>query len=404
MRTLVLINIHYYYMCVRWLLAVRRLLATLLIASGATWALVVIAFTTTHGRAPDVPMVPASVAQPPVTSHQMPFVIVFESGSGSSWLVQELSRTAQVCLVLFEPIDNVTLASRADHQARLRWLETLWTPPKPTESAAAWADWRERVVAASIFGQLPLVRESLARCTPQSVVFGLKARLSRLLTHEDAMAGLRTLLQRLQVRVLRLGRRNRIKQALTEYRRLHAGLGHFRAAHDGAASAAAHAVDLHLFRSSLRAVERSHRLASRVLKSLAPQQPLLELTYEELLNDHEPTMGQLHHFLSLQPMAPPALPLAAAGAAMPSRGTYVKATPDRLCDAVENYAALCRAYRQAYGSCFDEPCDCQSASASRVGMTMRTGRTNTNGESQEQRTKYAPGQQRARPGARAAAT
>ena len=39
-------------------------------------------------------------------------------------------------------------------------------------------------------------------------------------------------------------------------------------------------------------------------------------------------------------------------------GAYRKATPDRLCDAVSNYATLCREYaRGSYSSFFDTPCD-----------------------------------------------
>ena len=118
---------------------------------------------------------------------------------------------------------------------------------------------RARVEAASVFGQKPLVHASLQRCSADSVAFGLKARLSRLLNHEASVVGLRRLLARKATRVLRLGRSNRIKQALTEYRRLHAGLGHFKTA-----AARASAVDLGTFKKSLREVERSHRLASKV--------------------------------------------------------------------------------------------------------------------------------------------
>ena len=39
------------------------------------------------------------------------------------------------------------------------------------------------------------------------------------------------------VRVVQLSRRNRVKQALAEYRRLHAGLGQFRAAAEGGGGA-----------------------------------------------------------------------------------------------------------------------------------------------------------------------
>ena len=236
----------------------------------------------------------------------------------------------------------------------------------------AWSDWRRRLIAASTFGQLPLIRRSLGRCTAASRSFGLKARLSRLLTHEGAMRGLRELLARKRVRLIRLERRNRIKQALAEYRRLHAGLGHFTSRSTSAGSRQVD-VDLRLFRKSVAAVERSHRLASKVLTYLQPAQPLLTLSYESLLTEHDASVRRVEDFLALaSPAAAAANPHAAAAnaeaervspddGAAPVEGApqaYHKATPDRLCAAVRNYAALCREWWHGqYAEFFDEPCE-----------------------------------------------
>ena len=260
----------------------------------------------------------------------------FESSSGSSWLIQELAAHPQACTVLFEPIDNISLASAEDHRARLRWLEILWTPPEPAAPPDAWAAWRAHLEAASVFGQRPLIRQSLRRCSGgASVAFGLKARLSRLLSHPAVLGELRALMARRGVHVIRLSRRNRIKQALAEYRRLHAGLGQFRAAADASegrgvaapsvaapsvvapsvaaprSATPAVAVDLPLFRESLGAVERSHRLAERVLAALPPE-PRLTLDYEQLLGAHEATLERVRAFLRLAPPPPPAAADAAA--------------------------------------------------------------------------------------------
>ena len=287
--------------------------------------------------------------------------------------------------MLFEPIDNITMASADDHRARLHWLETLWTPPAPTDSHGAWADWRARLEEASVFGQRPLIRSSLQRCSGASVAFGLKARLSRLLTHATTMRGLRELMARRGVRVIRLSRRNRIKQALAEYRRLHAGLGQFRAA-AGADQAdpktaaeeesgrpqpqppqpqprPAVLVEMHLFRESLKAVERSHRLAEKVLVSV-PAEPRLSLDYERLLTEHASTLEGVGAFLRLA-RSSGAAATAAAGRA------YVKATPDQLCAAVSNYGELCTAYGgSAYARFFEEPCDCDGGGGRGAGASM----------------------------------
>ena len=171
-------------------------------------------------------------APPPSHSAAVPFVVLFESSSGSSWLMSELAAHPQLCVVQFEPIDNITMASAADHAARIRWLSTLWAPQRA--DGGAWARWKSALVAASVFGQLPAIEASLARCNrTAAVAFGLKARLSRLLSHEPSLQQLAALMAVRGVRVVQLSRRNRVKQALAEYRRLHAGLGQFRAAADG---------------------------------------------------------------------------------------------------------------------------------------------------------------------------
>ena len=274
----------------------------------------------------------------------------FESSSGSSWLIQELAGHPLICVVLFEPIDNISLSSAADHMARLRWLDLLWSPPA-TADEAAWHQWRAGVERASLFGQLPLVRSSLQRCTHRSVAFGLKARLTRLLTHDSAMDGLVQLMARHGVRFIRLTRQNRVKQALAEYRRLHAGLGQFRAAASDAVAASSVSVRVPLFRACLRAVERSHRLAVKVLGRLPSEQPQLELCYEDLRAQHTRSLSHIAHFLGVdsQPLS-----------VEPSGRSLVKSTPDRLCEAVANYAKLCNELSRhdpALVSFLEDPCD-----------------------------------------------
>lgn len=290
-----------------------------------------------------------------------PFVVLFESSSGSSWLMQVLAEHPRVCAVHFEPIDNISMASSADHAMRLRWLETLWSSPEST-SSASWEAWRSSLTAFSTFGQLSLIRASLGRCSTRRplIAFGLKARLSRLLGDRAAVAGLMKLTARRGVRVVHLSRRNLIKQAIAEYRRLHAGLGQFRTdapASAGASALSAAAVQLPGFRRSLKAVERSRRLASQVV-GLLGSVPILAIDYEDLLAHNAERLAALAAFLSLPPFALNKKARTAMPGGPTGGGGYVKATPDRLCAAVRNYAEICAAFAVGeYTGFFDEPCD-----------------------------------------------
>ena len=205
-------------------------------------------YTSIAQRRPATTTLPAAAVPLPAV---VPFVVLFESSSGSSWLMQELGALPEVCAIGFEPIDNISMASVADHTLRLRWLRTLWTPQRG--SASEWVDWQAALQRASVFGQDDAIRRSLGGCRrTDAVAYGLKARLSRLLSDEPSVARVAALMVEQGVRVVRLSRRNVIKQALAEYRRLHAGLGQFR--RRGAnASISSIEVELRLFKRALQA-------------------------------------------------------------------------------------------------------------------------------------------------------
>ena len=205
-------------------------------------------YTSIAQRRPATTTLPAAAVPLPAV---VPFVVLFESSSGSSWLMQELGALPEVCAIGFEPIDNISMASVADHTLRLRWLRTLWTPQRG--SASEWVDWQAALQRASVFGQDDAIRRSLGGCRrTDAVAYGLKARLSRLLSDEPSVARVAALMVEQGVRVVRLSRRNVIKQALAEYRRLHAGLGQFRR-RAANASISSIEVELRLFKRALQA-------------------------------------------------------------------------------------------------------------------------------------------------------
>jgi len=243
---------------------------------------------------------------------------------------------------------------------------------------------------------------------------------------------------------VRLTRRNRVKQALAEYRRLHGGLGQFRlltaaavsndssspapsgadgsSSSNGAAEAAE--VDLPLFERALTAVQRSHRLAETIGEKLS-QQTTLHLSYEELREDHAAAMRAIEAFLGLggggevggeagggggvgvvthgeamegtdgasspPPPPPPPPPSSSSSSSASSSSsspppraamTYSKATPDRLCEAVRNYGALCRKYAgTALAQHFDEPCDTACTPGAHVEARSSSGAGGSSGSS-----------------------
>ena len=122
-------------------------------------------------------------------------------------------------------------------------------------------------------------------------------------------------------------------------------------------------------RCIFQAVSRSRRLASRVL-SYAPHQPLLSLSYEEMLGEHAAAMRRLAAFLGLPAAASSASATGGGDASVSAGGggagggvvaaapRYSKATPDRLCAAIANYRAVCESYKGTeHAPHFDEPCD-----------------------------------------------
>lgn len=124
-------------------------------------------------------------------------------------------------------------------------------------------------------------------------------------------------------------------------------------------------VRLHMHVHVFQAVSRSRRLASRVL-AYAPHQPLLSLSYEEMLGEHAAAMRRLAAFLGLSAAASSDSATgggdgsvsAGGGGGVAAAPRYSKATPDRLCAAIANYRAVCEAYKGTeHAPHFDEPCD-----------------------------------------------
>ena len=117
------------------------------------------------------------------------------------------------------------------------------------------------------------------------MAFGLKARLSRLLSHPAVLGESRALMARRGVHVIRLSRRNRIKQTA---RRV------------PAAACGPWPAPCSVLRAPCSAADASEAA------------PRLTHDYEQLLGAHEATLERVRAFLRLAPPPPPAAADAAA--------------------------------------------------------------------------------------------
>jgi len=292
------------------------------------------------------------------TKRIVPFVVVFESSSGSSWLLELLNAHPAVCAIGFEPIDNISMASPSDHESRIRWLGRLWSPKVRDDQE--WLHWKREIMEASVFGQRQIIFKSLEKCDrARSLAFGLKARLSRLLSSPASIRRLGQMIRDRHVRVVRLSRRNRIKQALAEYNRLRAGLGQFVVSSQGGSNEIGNStravsspatgvhVQLDAFRRVLHAVERSRRLTARVISELG-EVDLLNVEYESLLSETNSALVSISTFLRLPSDLVRSAPQARRG------GSLRKATSDSLCEAILNYRQVCSTYlRTEYAAFFE---------------------------------------------------
>ncbi len=87
-----------------------------------------------------------------------PFLVLFTSSVGSSWLMQELSVDPAVCVIGHEPLDDFCAAGKSSGNAKrqLGWLQVVLRPPSLDEYSehlgqrtgrgeawkAAWRRWK----------------------------------------------------------------------------------------------------------------------------------------------------------------------------------------------------------------------------------------------------------------------
>lgn len=171
----------------------------------------------------------------------MPFILVTESSTGSSWLMQELSLSPAVCIVGVEPLDDRCGANGAplsnSARAQVRWLRAFLAAPERTRDLASWRGTWRTFLSLLIEKSLPCRAEELAeslsmdRCDAVSTgAIGFKTSLfaGGLLTKRrgNKWLSLKSHLDGAGVRIIRLKRKNRLQHGLAILRKEMAQRGH----------------------------------------------------------------------------------------------------------------------------------------------------------------------------------
>jgi len=214
-----------------------------------------------------------------------PFIILFQGRTGSSWL-QDLLRSHPG--VVCEP-ERLVGASRADQWA---WLDGLYSASRPAGIAAT----------------------------------GCKTKLKDIVEPAD----LHALIHAHQVRVIHMYRRNRVKQAFSRInaRRLFDARRRWNLA-AGEQPLPPARIPLEQFEAAL---EHHRALEARLATFLAGvERPRLDVAYEDLLHEHDATMGAVCRFLGV--------------AEAPMATGLRKNTPEHVRDAVLNYDEIREHYR-----------------------------------------------------------
>jgi LPS sulfotransferase NodH len=216
----------------------------------------------------------------------IPFVVLFQGRTGSTFLVEALDSHPQV---------------RADYE---RLASDKWAK----KGAAA---------------QLDAARESLAAPpgSPWRAV-GFKTKLGDVLDPP----GLAALLAEEDARVIHLKRRNLVKLTVSSFnsQRVHERTGDWNLYSRDAAASEPLTIEPEWFSARLRRVVEHDEALDRYVAAAA--RPTLTLFYEDLLLDTQASVDRAFSFLGVEPI--------------PARGMTVKATADDLRAALANFEEL----------------------------------------------------------------
>jgi hypothetical protein len=245
------------------------------------------------------------------------FICLFYGGTGSSWLLNTLGTSPEVVIPAYEPLE--WMHWDADDATKQAWVDVALDVPDYADERAV-ASWKAELRASPQFVDFDPkpFRVSGFKMTPEAV-----SDVDSLLSTVDARDG----------KLLAIGRRDRVKHALSLYRAHEEDKHQFH----GQGLLPPTRVKRRLFSKWLRYSRRVHNALTaftEVGRRLGPGQQLT-IDYEDFVTDggKTVTIDRVARFLGVDP-----------GSMRWS--TYRKATPDDLATAVENYAELERWLRR----------------------------------------------------------
>jgi len=312
-----------------------------------------------------------------------PFVILFDGSSGSSWFAQSLDRHKEVLIAGYEPLewtnhDNYNGPNATQWQAL--WLSHVWRNfPRANSNFSRWLEGyiSNRKLDPMIHHSPLTVRIPSRAEVVSALAAGFKVRPATI--ESNQLSGtLREALLRMGGKTLIVNRRNRVKQALSLYRRRVQGKGQFM-------NAQGHQEATHIQPSELSVLLRRREEQARAIECTAHDlgAPVLRIFYEDLQRDFFKTMGYVLDHLgvdgskkSLTEMVISEDGAAAGAAAGASAGfdraspsisrltnqsavgsssgskfgsgsSFSKKTPESLCLALTNLPELCAYFRNS---------------------------------------------------------
>lgn len=155
-------------------------------------------------------------------SSPLPFVVLFDGSSGSSWFADALDRHTDIFISGYEPLEwvgNVSYAGWSATSWQPSWLRTVWQRPQ----AGAWSEWLSRyhhnaklnpaVHHAPLTVRMPTEAE-----VRRASAVGFKVRPSTIA--DNHLAGtLKQALQSLGGVVIVINRRSKLEQSVSLFRR-----------------------------------------------------------------------------------------------------------------------------------------------------------------------------------------
>lgn len=315
-----------------------------------------------------------------------PFVVLFSSSSGSTWLIDMLSRSPDVCVLGFEVLDTLEMTPK-NRSDSLEYIFATGSTRKAADDWMGFVDdmWafvkkRTQVDDGTVSKEYEKLMEMVHRCSVSRddgralfSHFGLKVRArnfdpkeprrtryrKRLLEIGNARAATKgheqsgalqiaRVFRDENVRVL-LTQRSGMMRAVAEYRRRYEQKGQFnlRIAMESNASkehmarlmssSIIHPVEWSSYLNNVYTEEEVQDDIVRIMieDGGLPMRQLHPVRYDDLLNRHNETMSDVHEFLGL--------PGAYQG---PLPSAYKKSSPPSFCRAAANCIELCKVSRR----------------------------------------------------------